>query len=233
MHNRLVTALTILPLCVTLAACGDDVAGSATGPTGASRPTQTATPIEGAGSCTYAADGQTGPAAKPVDLPPAEPRGLDRLTIRTSQGEITVSLASETAPCTVNSFVSLAAQGYFDDTVCHRLTTAQSGIYVLQCGDPTATGSGGPGYRFANEVKPSDTFSAGTLAMAHSSLPDSNGSQFFLVYQDTPLPPDYTVFGRTADADSLAVLQAIGEKGTADGAPDGTPKDEVRIRSVR
>ena len=138
--------------------------------------------------------------------------------------------------CTVNSFVYLATKQYFSNTKCHRLTT--SGIYVLQCGDPTGTGSGGPGYRFANEVAgdsatASADFPAGTVAMAHSSQASSNGSQFFLVYKDTTLPPDYTPFGKIVSG--LSVLQSVAKAGVAsnaNGAGDGPPKESVTIESV-
>ena len=113
------------------------------------------------------------------------------------------------APCTVNSFASLAQQGYFDNTPCHRLTTAPE-LGVLQCGDPSGTGTGGPGYRFPNEYPTNQyrltdpalqvpvLYPRGTLAMANAG-PGTNGSQFFLVYRDSMLPPTYTVFGTIDD----------------------------------
>ena len=96
--------------------------------------------------------------------------------------------------------MSLATQGYFDGTICHRLTTLEeSGIAVIQCGDPSGTGSGGPGYTFADETTGDEKYTAGVIAMANRG-PDTNGSQFFIVYDDSPLPPDYTVFGSIDDA---------------------------------
>ncbi len=145
-----------------------------------------------------------------------------RSASRQSAGDINVDLDAGATPCTVNSFLSLAEQGYFDGTDCHRLTT--QGIWVLQCGDPTGTGSGGPGYAFDDELTGAETYPAGTLAMANAG-PGTNGSQFFLVYEDSlGLPPDYTVFG-TISPEGLKVVQEIGAKGTADGAPDGAPKE--------
>ena len=105
--------------------------------------------------------------------------------------------------------MSLAEQGYFDDTTCHRLTT--KGIFVLQCGDPTATGSGGPGYSFEDELDGSEKYPAGTIAMANAG-PDTNGSQFFLVYEDTELPPSYTTFGTIDDA-GLDVVEEVADAG--------------------
>jgi peptidyl-prolyl cis-trans isomerase B (cyclophilin B) len=149
-------------------------------------------------------------------------------TVTTSLGDLTFTLDADRTPCTVNSFVSLAEQGYFDGTKCHRLTT--QGIYVLQCGDPTGTGMGGPGYSFDDELTGKETYGPGTLAMANAG-PNTNGSQFFIVYGNSPLPPAYTVFGKV-DADGLKVVKDIAAKGTDTGSPDGAPKDEVDITSV-
>ncbi len=130
----------------------------------------------------------------------------------------------------MNSFLSLAEQGYFDDTPCHRLTTAPASISVLQCGDPSGTGMGGPGYSFDDELAGSETYPAGTLAMANAG-PNTNGSQFFMVYADSTLAPDYTVFGQLDDA-GLKVVQELGKLGTATGEPDGPPAKKVTITSV-
>ena len=122
----------------------------------------------------------------------------------------------------------MAEQGWFDGTQCHRLTT--QGIFVLQCGDPTATGTGGPGYAFDDELTGEETYPAGTLAMANSGE-DTNGSQFFIVYDDTQMPPLYTVFGTVDDA-GLEAVRAVARDGTADGGPDGTPATAVAIESA-
>ncbi|MFI5427831.1 peptidylprolyl isomerase [Aeromicrobium sp. UC242_57] len=148
----------------------------------------------------------------------------DSLTIATNRGDIVASLKPDTAPCTVNSFVSLAKQGYFDDTKCHRLVPG----FVLQCGDPSATGTGGPGYAYADELKGDETYPAGTLAMANSG-PDTNGSQFFIVLADAELPPAYTVFGTVDDA-GLKLAQKIADEGN--GADGVAPKKDVIIESV-
>lgn len=145
------------------------------------------------------------------------------------------------APCTVNSFISLAQQGYFDDTGCHRLTDSAS-LSVLQCGDPTGTGSGGPGYRFDNEYptnqyRPFDpalkmpvTYPRGTLAMANAG-PGSNGSQFFIVYRDSELPPTYTAFG-TVDRTGMTAVDELVAAGVS-GGDDGRPAAPIAIDSVR
>ena len=179
-----------------------------------------------AGACTYTASGT---ASRPAKLP--ETAGIERVkaqtaVLTTSVGDVTLSLNSAKAPCTVNSFTSLAKQKYFDGTSCHRLTT--SGIYVLQCGDPSATGSGGPGYKFDDENLTGATYPAGTLAMANAGA-GTNGSQFFLVYKDTQLPASYTPFGTiTGGLDLLTKVAAGGS--TPDG--DGKPKTPVTLTTV-
>jgi peptidyl-prolyl cis-trans isomerase B (cyclophilin B) len=173
-----------------------------------------------------------GPAAKPVETPPTDDvatEGTVPVTIATSAGAVPVTLDRAAAPCTVNSFVSLAQQGYFDATPCHRLTGGGS-LSVLQCGDPTGTGSGGPGYSFADETNPGMTYPRGTLAMANAG-PDTNGSQFFMVYADSQLPPDYTVFGSIGE-EGLAVLDGIAAAGAEGGATDGAPAQPVTIETA-
>jgi len=220
MLKRPLTALAAAVALLALAGCGDD---SSSDSTASDTPSREAT----GPACTYTEDGQT---AKDVDLPPdhAAVSGDEAVTIKTNAGDIKATLDADTTPCTVNSFVSLADQGYFDSTTCHRLTT--QGIYVLQCGDPTGSGAGGPGYSFEDELSGKETYGPGTLAMANAG-PDTNGSQFFIVYGDSPLDPNYTVFGQIDDA-GLQVVKAIADKGTADGGPDGAPKEQVEIESV-
>ncbi|MEU5840554.1 peptidylprolyl isomerase [Rhodococcus sp. NPDC047139] len=195
-------------------------------------------------SCSYT---PTGDGAREVTPPASEDvatSGAATAQIATSGGVIGVDLDRAAAPCTVNSFVSLAEQGYFDDTPCHRLVTSP-GLQVLQCGDPTGTGTGGPGYGFDTEY-PENLYAAGdaqlrqaviyprgTVAMANTGRPGSNGSQFFLVYADSQLPPTYTVFG-TVDEAGLAVIEEVAAEGD-DGsmaAGGGAPNRSVQIESV-
>jgi peptidyl-prolyl cis-trans isomerase B (cyclophilin B) len=154
------------------------------------------------------------------------------VTMKTSVGTFQATLDADTAPCTVESFVSLAKQGYFDQTPCHRLTTPSTGIAVLQCGDPTGTGTGGPGYSFPDELTGNETYPPGTLAMANAG-PNTNGSQFFIVYGDTPLPPKYTVFGTVSPA-TVKLVQKVAAKGVDNAFQpgDGHPKEKVTIDSV-
>jgi peptidyl-prolyl cis-trans isomerase B (cyclophilin B) len=226
--KRLVPLLALL-LTASLAACGDDD-GKATD-TGSGTPHGSAQPADV--SCDYPVDDQI-PAARKVDTPPTKPSvgGDVPATLSTSLGDITITLDAAGAPCTVNSFVSLATQGYYDDTSCHRLTTLEeSGIAVLQCGDPTGTGGGGPGYKYADETTGDESYGPGVLAMANRGT-DTNGSQFFIVYDDTPLPPDYTVFG-SVGGDSLKRIQDLAAKGTVPG-PGGVtaPAEKVTVDSI-
>lgn len=221
MPTRIVAVLLAAVCASTFASCGDDT-GEATESSGGSSGGNASV------TCDYPSDGSQ--PAKEVEPPPADATagGSVDVTIATSAGDVGATLDAQAAPCTVNSFLSLADQGYFDDTTCHRLTTA--GIFVLQCGDPTGSGAGGPGYSFADELSGRETYDAGTLAMANAGA-DTNGSQFFMVYEDSSLPPNYTVFGQIDDA-GLKVVQDVAAKGTASGASDGPPKEQVQIQSV-
>jgi len=172
------------------------------------------------GECHYAKSARA--AAKHVGIPPnaiASP-AAQTATLMTNHGVITLRFNTAAARCTVNSFGYLASKHYFDATSCHRLTT--SGIYVLQCGDPTGTGGGGPGYTFADENLRGATYPAGTVAMANSG-PGTNGSQFFLVYADTTLAPNYTPFATIANG--LDVVKTIASAGSdnSHGPGDGAP----------
>jgi peptidyl-prolyl cis-trans isomerase B (cyclophilin B) len=148
----------------------------------------------------------------------------------TSQGTITVRMLTDKAPCTTFSFRFLATRGYYDQTHCHRLTT--QGIYVLQCGDPTGTGSGGPGYAFNDENLAGATYPAGTLAMANAG-PNTNGSQFFFTWQNTTLTPAYTPFGTVIAG--MNVLQKIGAAGddSQNGPGDGYPNLYTELLAVK
>ena len=148
----------------------------------------------------------------------------------TNCGTIVVNLDGKNAPHTVNSFAFLAGKHYFDNTPCHRLTT--SGIFVLQCGDPTGSGSGGPGYTIPDENLKGATYPAGTVAMANGG-PNTNGSQFFLVYKNsTGLQPKYSPFGTIVSG--LNIIQNVAKAGSdnATAPGDGHPKRKVTIESV-
>jgi peptidyl-prolyl cis-trans isomerase B (cyclophilin B) len=150
-------------------------------------------------------------------------------TLLTTQGDISFQALTAQAPCTTFSFRFLAQHGYFNLTHCQRLTTQH--IFVLQCGDPTGTGSGGPGYEFADENLAGATYPAGTVAMANAG-PNTNGSQFFITWANTTLPPLYTPFGRVTEG--MNVLQRIAAAGDDDqnGPGDGYPNLYVGIFAV-
>lgn len=180
-----------------------------------------------------------GEASKDVSKPATEnvpATGTVTVNLTTAQGNIGMELDRSVSPCTVNAVEHMASEGYYNDTVCHRITT--SGIYVLQCGDPSGTGAGGPGFSFANEYPTDEAtdlttpviYERGTIAMANAGA-DTNGSQFFLNYEDSPLAPNYTYFGQITE-EGLATLDAIAEVGAEGGTGDGAPAQEVRIESA-
>ncbi|MGH8774083.1 MAG: peptidylprolyl isomerase [Jiangellaceae bacterium] len=175
------------------------------------------------GECFYAA---TGVADVDLGLPPSAPVAATTATLTLDGQPVTVELLSDAAPCTVSSLIHLAGNDYFDGTSCHRLTTSAT-LRVLQCGDPAGDGTGGPGYEFSTENTAGATYPAGTVAMARGDDPDSNGSQFFLVYEDSELPPDFTVFGQITAG--LEVVAGIAQRGTVDGVEDGPPAQPVTL----
>ncbi|SDJ11563.1 peptidyl-prolyl cis-trans isomerase B (cyclophilin B) [Actinokineospora alba] len=244
------TAATgLLLACLTLTACGSGVSGSPVGvdsaPTTSEKSSASAQATSaGDGTpCRYkTSTGQPAPEGKDVGKP-AE-RAKDKpatVTLTTNLGAIAITLATDTAPCTSRSIAHLAAKKYFDDSPCHRLTAAES-LSVLQCGDPTGQGTGGPGYTVQDEnpgnLKPSGVgetviYPRGTVAMANTGRPNSGGSQFFLVYRDSKLPPTYAVLG-TVDDKGLAVLDKIAAGGVTPqmGEQDGAPTVPVKIQKA-
>ena len=211
---------------VLLTGCTAPVAASPSSPP-ASQPAQAGTV-----SCEYPAEQ---PAAREVTAPTATyvpATGTAEAVMTLNGTPVTITLDREAAPCTVNSFVSLAKQGFFDDTACHRVV--DSGIFVLQCGDPSGTGSGGPGYTIPDEFEGISGYPAGTLAMANTGQPNSGGSQFFLVFDETPLPPQYTVFG-TVDQTGIELAKEIaagGNDGSFGAAGGGKPNLPAQIDSI-
>jgi peptidyl-prolyl cis-trans isomerase B (cyclophilin B) len=173
-------------------------------------------------------------AAPAVDLPNAGITESNKATISftTNQGEIVIETTPSLAPLTVNAIAALAQKNYFDNTICHRLTT--EGIFVLQCGDPTGTGTGNPGFTLPDENLPQaieNNYPVGTVAMANSG-PNSSGSQFFLVYQDTTLPnAAYTIWGSITSG--LDILKTIASAGVVGGGADGAPVTGVTIESTK
>jgi len=169
----------------------------------------------------------------PKDVTPAQklPKKLARtFTFETNCGNIVVTTVGAKAPITITQLSTLAKRGYFDNSLCHRLTT--QGLYVLQCGDPTATGSGGPNFTYGDENLPTATannYPAGTVAMANSG-PGTNGSQFFLVFADTTLGANYTIWGTITEG--LDIVKAIAKAGVKGGGADGPPRQTIAINRV-
>ncbi|AUG79222.1 peptidylprolyl isomerase [Kitasatospora sp. MMS16-BH015] len=215
-HWALLLAATTLPLATsvgTAAAAPAIAAGAA-----------------GSASCTYT---PAVPADNFKGIPVFDAKKAAKpyhATLNTSQGAITFQALTDKAPCTTFSFRFLAEHDYFDRSHCHRLTTQR--LWVLQCGDPTGTGSGGPGYSFPDENLTGATYPAGTVAMANAG-PNTNGSQFFFVWKDTKLSPAYTPFGKiTAGMDVLQKIAAGGED-DQNSPGDGFPNLPVNIKHVR
>jgi peptidyl-prolyl cis-trans isomerase B (cyclophilin B) len=192
-----------------------------------------------AGTCDYVAD-TAGGKAKDVGMPPAKVKttpATKTMTLKTNLGDIVVELDNAKAPCTTNSLAFLAGKKFYDGSKCHRLGSDK--FPMLQCGDPTAKadgksqdGAGGPGYVLAEENLQGATYKRGTVAMAKTSAPGSTGSQFFLVYGDLGLTPDYTPVGTITKG--LDILDKVNKAGIIADMGDGTgaPKQTVEIKDV-
>jgi peptidyl-prolyl cis-trans isomerase B (cyclophilin B) len=177
---------------------------------------------------TTKAVGHTPPSVAPADkLLKRIPRTF---TFVTNCGNIVVTTVGSKAPITLTQLSTLARGGFFNNSLCHRLTT--KGLYVLQCGDPTATGSGGPNFTYRDENLPAEglnNYPAGTVAMANSG-PGTNGSQFFLVFADTTLGANYTIWGTITQG--LDIVKAIAKAGVKGGGADGPPNQPIAINRV-
>jgi cyclophilin family peptidyl-prolyl cis-trans isomerase len=235
-----VAVVVIAALVITGVFSGDDSTDAAAD-SSAPAATNTAAPTtnaDGTISCSYLPDDSGNPNLKDVGTPPspeATPtQGTSTLLMSTNQGDLTLTLDRAKAPCAAASFTYLASQKFFDGSPCHREVN-QPTFGVLQCGDPTGSGSGGPSYKFAQEVPEGTTYPRGTIAMANTGQPNSTGSQFFLCFTDTQLSPDYSPVG-TVDEAGLAVLDKVAAAGN-DGsfeaqAGGGAPNLPVTINTM-
>jgi cyclophilin family peptidyl-prolyl cis-trans isomerase len=224
--TRLLRPLLLAAACTTLiAACGDDSKQSdsadtststAAAPSGAALPDGCA-PADGS-----AAKTQTFTAGPPMCL---QEGTTYTAAIETTQGTVRVTLRGDIAPNTVNSFVNLARFHYFDGTTCHRAIQD----FVVQCGDPTATGTGGPGYEFDDELAEIEPYQVGSVAMANAG-PNTNGSQFFIITgaNGAALPPNYTLFGQI-DPDDMAIVMALNAVANPQDGPPLEPIDIVKV----
>ncbi len=213
-----ITVKRILAVCISLTLMSTTSIVTATA-------AQKATPLK---CTTTKAVGHTEKVVKPIEKPLSKlPKTF---TLVTNCGTIVITTVGNKAPRTLTEMSNLAKAKYFDGSLCHRLTT--SGIFVLQCGDPTATGMGGPGFTYPDENLPAETpnnYPTGTVAMANSG-PGTNGSQFFLVFADTRLNSDYTIWGKITKG--LDIVQAIAKAGVKGGGGDGTPNIKIALTKV-
>ncbi len=237
MRHRAIFPLTILSIVLMVAACAPTAAAPT--PTAAARPTAAAKPssAEIAAALTSVPKPAASPAAegarvngpKQYASPPLMTIEVNKsytATIKTTLGTMKADLFVKDAPATVNNFVFLARDGFYDGVTFHRVIKG----FMAQTGDPTGTGRGGPGYRF-NDEPVTRKYERGTLAMANAG-PNTNGSQFFIVHQDYRLPPNYTIFGKvTEGVEVLDKITAV-PTGPGKGGPD-TPQTEIRIESIQ
>jgi len=226
--SRLVAALALTAI-VAVGCGGDSSSDSPTAEAAASDDTSS----EPAGTAPSEADcpPAEGAAEQTRQFAAAPPRCLEdgvsyQAIVSTNQGDFTIDLDPESAPVAANNFVFLARNRYFDDTVCHRIIPN----FVVQCGDPTATGTGGPGYTIVDEPPAPGEYQIGSIAMAKTPAPDSAGSQFFIITgsDGAALPPEYALFGQVTDG----LDTTVGALAAA-GSPDGTPTEPIEIRSIR
>lgn len=196
---------------------------------GASSSTTATSSTAPATPCTYT---ESGSAAKPVSAPsnlsPLNSGTVD-VTMVLGGKDVPMTLNRATAPCGVNSFLSLAQQGFYNDTNCQRLTKSDQ-LNILQCGDPTGQGNGGPGYTFASETTGNETYPVGTVALANAG-PSTTGSQFFVVYGNTTIDPSYTILGQVT-GDGMSVIQDIAKQGVQNNRQDGAPVAAATINSM-
>jgi len=189
-------------------------------------------------TCKYEDNGQDSNGAKKPNGKDISTKGTVTVSFETSQGPIEMEMDRAKAPCATNAISELAKSGYYDDTACHRMTSGA--LNVLQCGDPTGSGSGGPGFSFADEYPTDEVdekdaqnpviYPRGSVAMANSG-PDTNGSQFFLNYDDSELAPSYTYFATISD-EGMKTMDKIAKAGVEGGQPDGKPAEEVKIKKA-
>ena len=221
------TAATAAALAVIVAACGSSDAASTDTADDSVTSDVTSDPDATAEGCPPV--GGTDTVTLQFDAEPPfclDPDADYSALVTTSTGEITIELDQTAAPRAVNSFVFLARSNYFDDTVCHRVVQD----FVVQCGDPTASGRGGPGYRFADELPQAGAYEYGSIAMANSGA-DTNGSQFFIISGDAgvALPPLYSLFGQVP-TDDFGVIDSMNALSPTDGTE--SPTEEIRILDV-
>jgi peptidyl-prolyl cis-trans isomerase B (cyclophilin B) len=242
-------ALAAILLVLALAACGTipendplrpDAAASAdpAQTSGAEAPpaADTTPAAKGTEQCEYEPTGDAAKSVRPPSPTGVATSGTASYDLEMTEGTVRITLDPVRAPCTVHSFESLAEQGFFDETGCHRLV--DSGIFLFQCGDPTGTGRGGPGYTFADELDGTESYTKAVIAMANAGA-NTNGSQFFLVFRDSTAldkTPNYTVFGQV-DPSGIAILERMAAEGQDGSNPAGggrpnNPSEIIKVTRV-
>lgn len=237
--------MTVLLLALMLTGCGTIPANDPLRPapaqsapppaaSAATEPPDTdAAPASGTEQCEYEPSGDAAKSVRPPGPTGVATSGTIGYDLKMTEGTVRIVLDPVRAPCTVHAFESLADQGYFDETKCHRLV--DSGLFLFQCGDPTGTGRGGPGYTFADELDGTESYTKGVIAMANAG-PNTNGSQFFLVYRDSTAldrTPNYTVFGEV-DPSGIGILERMAAEGQdgSNAAGGGVPNNPSEILSA-
>ena len=217
-RRTLIAVLAVVGL--VAAGCGSDDSSPGASTSGDAATTSAeCPPVEGADTQTQQFD------AAPADC--LTPGVTYEAIVTTNKGEFTIVLDPELAPAATNNFVFLARNQYFDDTPCHRIIPN----FVVQCGDPTGTGTGGPGYTIVDEPPAPGQYQVGSIAMAKTVEPDSAGSQFFVIIgsDGQALPPEYALFGQVTDGleSTVAAMAAAGTPG------EGVPSERIDIQSIR
>ncbi len=247
-RRRQASAITVVSIVAVLGIAGTVWAMTA----GKKKPSTTAS------TCSWTDTGTSNTNLKDVGKPPTsgiQKSGTDTMTITTNLGTVTATIDLSKTPCTAASFAYLSGKNFFANTKCHRLVS--TGAYYLQCGDPSGTGQGGPTYTYANEYVPTTPapsaspsagaspgasasaesanvlYPAGSIATANQGA-GLNGSQFFIFYKDSPMPPNYTLFGTvTAGLDIVTQVAAAGDDGSfANQGGGGKPKKDVTIQTL-
>jgi len=229
----LVTVLALVGVGLAFALSGSSRSPSAAKPPATPAtvtPSASPTAAKGTPVCDFVATPNSAGQGKTAPLPPdRKTTGTHVLKLDTNRGPIALTLDGDRAPCTTTALLALVEQKYYDGTSCHRLTT--QGIFVVQCGDPTGTGTGSPGFSQPEEGLSGATYKRGTVAMAKGAPSHSTGAQFFLVYKDSPLPPQYTPVGTVTEG--LPILDAVAAGGVKGGGSDGPPAQPLELRTVR
>ena len=193
-------------------------------------PKSTSGPCKYAETATTLANKNVKDVGLPADPKPTPATGTAQFALTTNLGAIDIQLDRAKAPCTVQSFAYLAGKKFFDGTKCHRLVTTT--IYVLQCGDPSGTGNGGPTYQIKDENLKTASYTRGVVAMANGGA-NTDGSQFFIIYKDsTKLPKSYTVIGKVTTG--LDIVDEVAKAGSnnSNATGDGAPKKAVTIKTA-